>query len=239
MVADNVLGHMSALSIHRYPLRQPDATGDDDFTRTFRSGRPAGPWALDSTTARRHGTRSRCLGQRPSLQLVTARPVHHAGPRVQPDRPAGFIDPAADGNTDAVVFDVDVEGGDGYGFGTIASVWNNPRRSAARQAAGRVQLHATPCLLGVQTDTRCDAADVPEYRRVRNNDRHSRDLLGDGSSPSSCARSSDSQITAPAHRIGANLAYLSQFQVNTGRSRKPLCGFAVPRVRIPPPPYHA
>lgn len=29
-------------------------------------------------------------------------------------------------NTDAVVFDVDVEGGDGYGFGTIASVWNSP-----------------------------------------------------------------------------------------------------------------
>jgi hypothetical protein len=34
------------------------------------------------------------------------------------------------GNTDAVVFDVDVESGDGYGFGTIA-----------------VQLHAAPGLL--------------------------------------------------------------------------------------------
>ena len=31
-------------------------------------------------------------------------------------------------NADAVVFDVDVEGGDGYGFGTIASVWNSPLR---------------------------------------------------------------------------------------------------------------
>jgi hypothetical protein len=41
----------------------------------------------------------------------------------------------------------------------------------------------------------------------------------------------------PTERRGrANLAYLSQFQAPTGRSRKPLCGFAVPRVRIPPPP---
>lgn len=127
MVSDNVLGDMSALSIHPYPLQPPDANGDDGFTKTFEGlADPTvlGPNASQRLVVTEVGAAVSGSGHpyNWSLQGQCTTLVNEYN---QIDQPGSSTLPLM-ANTDAVVFDVDVEGGDGYGFGTIASVWNSP-----------------------------------------------------------------------------------------------------------------